>query len=245
MASIDLEKKADLVGAILLDKGVVRAPVMRVGVAIDVSYSMEPLFAVKSGGKSGGFLGFGKSSDTGGISAVQNAFNQLMGVAVKFDDNGELDVFQFDTNCDYVGTSKPETGDYDQFIKNNRIAPRGGTKYAPIIRETMKFFFQGDDTTPVLMLILTDGEPSDPREVEAAMTNATEQPIYFHMVGINGSRSSFPTIAKLADALPNVGEVYLPRLDMSDQEIYSQLICDELIEFVAKFTGPVRAGARG
>lgn len=239
MAAIDLEKKADLVGAILLDKGVARAPVMRVGVAIDVSYSMENLFQETGGG---GFFSKGNKQP----SAVQNAFNQLMGVAVKFDDNGELDVFQFDSNCDYVGTSKPESGDYDQFIKNNNIRPRGGTKYGPIIRESMKFFFEkSDDTTPVLMLILTDGEPSDAREVEKAMAATTDQPIYFHMVGINGSRSNFPTIAHLADALPNVGEVYLPRLDMSDQEIYSQLICDELIEFVARFTGPVRAGARG
>ena len=247
MASIDLEKKADLVGAILLDKGVARAPVMRVGVALDISGSMGSLYR-------------------GSPSAVQTAFNQLMGVAVKFDDNGELDVFKFDDRCEYVGTSKPETGDYDRYIERNRIATRGGTNYVPIVDEAMNFFFGGSapkkgifggmfgksdpapsagDDTPVLMLVLTDGEPSDRREIERRLTETTDKAIYWHFVGINGDRSAFPTIAHLADALPNVGEVYLPRLDMSDQEIYRQLICDELIEFVARFTGPVRAGARG
>jgi hypothetical protein len=258
MPSIDLEKKSELVGKILLDKGVRQAPVLRVGVALDISGSMSSLYRASRG-----------------PSAVQNAFNQLMGVAVKFDDNGELDVFKFDDRAEYVGTSKPDAGDYDRYIERNGIGVRGGTNYVPIVDEAMRFFFGkgtaapapkkgifggmfgksdpiapaddngNGDNTPVLMLVLTDGEPSDRRQIEQRLAETTGDPVYWHFVGINGNRSSFPTIAKLADALPNVGEVYLPRLDMSDQEIYSQLICDELIEFVAKFTGPVRAGAHG
>lgn len=229
---IDLQKKSEEVGIILAKKGIRQAPTLRVGMAVDVSYSMDSMF----------------SASNGRVSAVQNAFNQIMGVSVQFDDNGELDVFQFCTRCDYVGTSKPEAGDYDQFIKNNRIAPRGGTNYAPIVNESIKFFFKKkggfmgigggggfEDETPVLMLILTDGEPSDRAATMQAMQAATDKPIYFHMVGIGGSRNNFPTIAYLADELPNVGEVYLPRLDMSDAEIYEQIIADELIQFVSKF----------
>lgn len=231
----DLQKRAAAINTILLSKGVKTAPVMRVGVALDISGSMSSI--ISSG-------------------ALQAAFNQLMGVSVKFDDNGELDVFKFDTRCEYVGTSKPVKGDYDQYIKNNRIEDRGGTAYAPIVHETMKFFFNHDigqtakksifgglfggksaaaaatDETPVLMMILTDGEPGDAREAMAALKAASSESIYFHMVGIGGERRNFPTIAKLADELDNVGEVYLPKLNMSDEEIYSQLICDELIEFV-------------
>lgn len=234
MPAIDLQKKAENVGIILAKKGITQAPVMRVAVALDISYSMERI--ISSG-------------------ALQNAFNQLMGVAVKFDDNGELDVFKFDTKCDYVGTSKPETGDYDQFVKQRGINVRGGTSYAPIVTSAMDFFFAGQkkggflgfggktaptDNTPVLMLILTDGEPGDAREAEKAMANAVDSPIYFHMVGIGGTRNDFKTIAHLADALPNVGEVYLPKLNMSDDEIYGQLICDELIEFIGSHTGIVK-----
>lgn len=227
MSSLDLTKKSEEIGQLLLDKGVTEAPIMRVGVALDISGSMGPHIPEN----------------------LQLAFNQMMGVSVKFDDNGELDVFKFDDRCEYVGTSTPEEGDYDVFIKKNGIRARGGTKYAPIVDEAIKFFFKPKKTggflgfggkteaasdEPVLMLIITDGEPWDADETLAAMDAARKHNIYFHLVGIGGSRSSFPTIARLADELPNVGEVYLPNFGMSDSEVYSQLICDELIEWVGQ-----------
>lgn len=228
----DLQKKAATVNNILLAKGVKTAPVLRVGAALDISGSMHGIIS---------------------RGALQKAFDQLMGVSVKFDDNGELDVFKFNTRCKYVGTSKPTKGDYDKYIKNNRIEADGGTNYGPIVEESINFFFGEQkkggflgfgaksapaDDTPVLMLILTDGEPNDAREAEKLMKAAVDKPIYFHMVGIGGTRKDFRTIAHLADALPNVGEVYLPKLEMSDEDIYAQLICDELIEFIGKFSKP-------
>lgn len=230
---IDLQKKSEAVGIQLAKKGINQAPTMRVGIALDISGSMSHII-------------------TSGM--LQKAFNQMMGVSVQFDDNGELDVFKFDTRCEYVGTSKPEAGDYDQYIRNNGIAARGGTSYSPIVKAARDFFFKTkggflggmfgkggsyEDDTPVLMLILTDGEPGDRQDTMKAMRDTESMPIYYHMVGIGGTRKDFSTIAWLADELPNVGEVYLPRLDMADDEIYEQLICDELIEFVAKFAAPV------
>lgn len=225
--SISLDKKAEKVGIILAKKGINTAPILRVGIAIDISGSMQ------------GFYNNG---------ALQTAFDQMMGVAVKFDDNGELDVFQFNQDCKYVGTSSPN--DYTDYIKKN-ISINGGTNYSPIVREALKFFFEekksggfmgfGKKTeavnnSPVLMLVLTDGEPNDARQTEKMISDTQSKNIYWHFVGIGGDRRSFPTIAHIADALPNVGEVYLPRLNMTDDEIYDQLICDELIEWVSKFT---------
>ena len=232
MASLDLEKKSEKVSALLLDKGVTEAPTMRVAVAIDISLSMANHFS--SGN-------------------VQKAFDQLMGVSVQFDDDGELDVFKFDTRCDYVGTSTPEEGDYNTFIKDKGIAPRGGTAYSPIVDAAVQHFFapkksggflgfggktEDASNEPVLLMIVTDGEPnrSDVPVTLAKMAEQVNRPIYFHLVGVGGSRSSFPTIAHLADELPNVGEVYLPSFNMTDEALYEQLICDELIEFVGKFS---------
>lgn len=256
---IDLQKKVEKVTIQLAKKGIQQAPIMRVGVALDISGSM---YQIISSGR------------------LQTAFNQIMGVAVTFDDNGELDVFKFDDRCEYVGTSKPEAGDYDQFIRNNRITDRGGTAFAPIVEAARNFFFKPkggavaaaagkvggffgfgkskpaeapattveyEDNTPVLMLILTDGEPGDRNATMRAM-KATEDaglPIYYHMVGINGTRDSFRTIAWLADELGNVGEVYLPSIDMTDDEIYAQVIGDELVGFVANFAQPVLSRNRG
>ena len=235
----DLQKRAAKINTILLDKGIKKPPIMRVAVALDISGSMDHI--IRSG-------------------ALQNAFDHLMGVAVQFDDNGELDVFKFDTHCEYVGGSTPVKGDYDTFLAKNGIHARGGTSYAPIVDAAMDFFFKpqkkggflgfGAKTEPasdipVLMMILTDGEPNDAAETQRRMQAAVNDPIYFHMVGVGGSRKDFRTIAKLADDLPNVGEVYLPHLNMTDDEIYSQLVCEELIEFIGKFAhnGPQAATA--
>ncbi len=244
--SIDLTKKAEQIQIILDKKGLKQAPIMRVGAALDISGSMD-------------MRSSGNIISSGGL---QKAFNQMMGVSVKFDDNGELDVFKFDNSCEYVGTSKPVEGDYDVFIEQRGIKARGGTCYAPIVTEAIKFFFPEAkksggffgfgakeeapaSTDPVLLLILTDGEPSDFSATKRAMQEAEKYPIYFHMVGIGdgnngrGGREGFPTIARLADDLPNVGEVYLGHFDLPDAQVYDQLICDELVGWVANFSKPV------
>ncbi|PZR73923.1 MAG: Tellurium resistance protein, partial [Stutzerimonas stutzeri] len=69
-----MEKRAEKVGILLQKKGINQAPIMRVGDALDISGSMSRI--ISSG-------------------ALQQSFDQTMGVAVKFDDNGELDVFKF------------------------------------------------------------------------------------------------------------------------------------------------------
>lgn len=236
--SISLEKKAEKVGILLEKKGINVAPTLRVGIAIDISGSMDMRpHLIYSSGK------------------LQAAFDQIMGVAVKFDDNGELDVFQFNTDCEYVGTSTPEN--HANYIKEN-IRISGGTNYSPIVEEALDFFFspkqtktsggflgfgkktvvEPADETPVLMIVLTDGEPNDRSTTMTVLKQSQSRPIYWHFVGIGGTKDDFTAIAHLADALPNVGEVYLPRIDMTDDEIYEQVICDELVEWVGKWVAP-------
>lgn len=231
-ASISLQKRADKVGILLQKKGINSAPTMRVGNALDISASMDHIILNDS---------------------LQKSFDQTMAVAVKFDDNGELDVFKFDTRCEFVDTANDRN--YSDFIQSKKIKPRGGTAYAPIIEEAINFYFKPKkkffglggsapaNNMPVLFMLHTDGEPGDRRATERALVEAQKYPIYFHFVGVGGSRAQFPTIASLADDLPNVGEVYLPRFDLDDDAVYEQLICDELIEWIGKFSTASSASA--
>lgn len=248
----DLEKKERIVTDLLKKKGVNNAPTMRVAGAVDISYSMSPHI---NDGRPG--------------NSLQKTINQLMGPAVKFDDDGQIDMFKFDDYCEYVGTCDTKT--YSDFVQKNNIRVRGGTAYTPIVKTVRNHFFgeqqtkvvepakkgflgfgakpavvaqvpTDGDRTPVLAMIITDGEvsSSDRNACEREIRALVNDPIYFHFVGVgkgsgNGGPRGFPTIHYLADALPNVGEVYLPRFDMSDEEVYEQLICDELIEFLKKF----------
>lgn len=259
--NFDLTKKAELVTNLLAKKGVVNVPKMRVGAALDVSYSMEPHI---NDGRPG--------------NRLQKTVDQLMGPAIKLDDNGEIDMFKFDDYCKYVGTCSPDT--YSDYVQKNGIRVSGGTAYAPIIKTVLDFYFGKSkqvvvepakkglfgfgskpaitakqpadvvDNTPVLMMIITDGEVSaaDRRETEKLLREAIDKPIYFHFVAVGngsgrGGPKGFPTIHYLADALPNVGEVYLPDFGMSDEEVYEQLICDELSEFLGKFSNNSVASA--
>lgn len=235
MSGISLQKRAEKVGILLQKKGINTAPIMRVGCPIDISGSMDRI--IRSG-------------------ALQSAFDITMGVAFKFDDNGELDVFAFDTRCDFIDTATPNN--YTSFINDKRIAARGGTAYTPIINAAIDFYFGAKksggflgfgkkievNNTPVLLLIYTDGEPGDSySSIKRALEAAQGHPIYFHFIGVGGTRKDFRTIAQLADDLPNVGEVYLPRFDLSDDEVYEQVICDELVQWIGGHSGAATASA--
>ena len=220
---VDLTKKAEAVGVSLAKKGINKAPVMRVGAALDVSTSMIPMIPAK----------------------LQKAFDQLMGVSIKFDDNGELDIFAFNHKCWRVGTAT--VANHADYVRRNLKAD-GSTNYSPIVIEAVKFFlakkggFLGMggkvDRTPVLMMVLTDGgiDRQDEAETLAQLRAISDEPIFFHLVGVGGGEGSFPTIKRLAKALDNVGEVYLPSFEMTDEAIYDQLISDKLVAWLRKFT---------
>lgn len=116
--SLELTKKAQKVGLVLAKNGLTTPPIMRVAIAMDISGSMDDEFADGS---------------------VQKITDQLLGVGVKFDDDGSIDVFQFDDRADYVGTCT--TNDYGSFIRTEGVGVRGGTAYSPVVRLMTSGFF--------------------------------------------------------------------------------------------------------
>lgn len=212
----NLTKAQETLDRFMLEKGVQTAPTLRVGAALDISGSMHSII---------------QRGD------LQRTVNQLVPVGLKFDDNGEVDVFKFDNRCSHVGTLNQRN--YGDYVRANRIAADGGTCYAPIIREALNFFFKPKgllrktDTTPVLMQIITDGECSDAGAAERAVVESQSLPVYWQFVGVG--RANFPTIKYLADKYPNVGDVYLRDFGLSEEEVYAQVVSDELIEWVKRF----------
>lgn len=214
---IDLEKKEQVITAMLRERGLRDAPTMRVAVALDVSGSMDSVI---------------RRGD------LQKAVDQLGGVAVKFDDNGEIDVWTFDHGHKRVASWKPE--DYGTYVASQRLRASGGTEYAGVIREITKAMFSGGgffkraSKEPVLAIMITDGEPSDSlREIEQAIEASAGHPIYWSLVGVGGG--SFATLDHLGDKYDNVGFVKLSGFGLSDAEVYNKLISEELVENLKKF----------
>ena len=227
MQKIDLSKKAESFRVSLAKKDILKAPTLRVGAAFDESESMKRNIAE------------GK---------LQAAFNQTMGITIEFDDNGELDCLAFNNRCRRIGVATPDN--FERFVDRN-VTAGGSTCYAPIVRETLSMFFSSQrapgirglfgkkvsDMTPALMMVLTDGQNDrdDNHELDMMLGLAQRHPVFFQFVGIGGAKEKFPTIRRLAKTFPNVGEVYLPRFDMPDAEVYDQIVTDRLVGWLKQF----------
>lgn len=125
MSGINLQKRVQEVGIILAKRGLAAVPRARVGVALDVSGSARDLYS---------------------RGIMQEALDRLLAVAIKFDDNGELDTWVFDTSSYELPAMT--ANDYGTYVQSNIMGNRklmnniwGGTQYAPPLEDAMEHYF--------------------------------------------------------------------------------------------------------
>jgi hypothetical protein len=121
--SISLEKRAEKIGIILAKNNIVKVPPVRVGLALDVSGSTSGLY-------------------NSGI--MQETVDRLLAVSLKFDDNGELDMWAFDDEHTQLETATPN--DYHTYLENkllneSNVSLWGGTNYAGALKSMVDFWF--------------------------------------------------------------------------------------------------------
>lgn len=233
---ISLEKRAEKVGIVLAKRQIRQAPLMRVGLALDISGSTRPLY-------------------TKGI--VQDTVDRLLAVSCKFDDNGTLDMWVFDHRCQEIASATAD--DYGRYVKeaileNGEVSKWGATSYAPVMTSIVDRYFRGrvekkggflgfgqktvvvkpqDANTPALALFVTDGANDDRAQAAEVLRMAQDFPMYWQLVGI-GDRSQFGFLEEQADLLPNVGFLNLESLDISDEALYEALISEELCQWLKR-----------
>lgn len=237
--SIDLVKaKAATLGIVLEKKGVTKVPPLRVCADYDVSGSMRELY--RSG-------------------VVQKVADQLLGVAFKFDDNGEIDTFVFDSSTTYIGTSG--ANDYGTFVNSKVLDGNehnlwGSTNYYAAFEANMEFLYKETpavpakkgflgiggtpavpgipkNTSPALVLFFTDGSPDSIHVGGEAIIKASQgENVYWQLVGIGNS--DFRFIKMLADKYPNCGFIDMKNPSLSDEEMYTQLMSDEFVQWLGK-----------
>lgn len=264
--SITLDKRAEKVGIILAKQGITKVPPVRVGLSLDVSGSAQGLY-------------------TSGI--MQKTIDRLIAVAMKFDDNGELDMWSFASGYDRLeNASASDEGSYvtEQILNNGDISLWGGTEYGPVLEDMVGFWFPDTDTSestvetvveqtqsffgrlfgkkvtpvaapavvapatvgtdahgqsiglPAMGIIVTDGECSDAGRAARILKTSESVNVYWVLVGV-GPSHNFKFLKEQADLLGNVGFVNLSSLDISDEDLYEQLIGTE------EFTGWIKTHA--
>lgn len=237
--ALSLEKKQELVGLQLAKKNIPEGLIMRVKSATDVSGSMQGLF--NSG-------------------VMQELFNRLIPVAMRFDDNGELESFAYGSKAEALEPIVAD--DFDTYV-NDKFLPSisskvlwGGTDFIPalklileditgveVVEKPVKRFFglfQGTEKVetpkslfpPTYVMFQTDGDTHDETGAEAMIKKFADKKTYIQLIGV-GRGSNFGWLKKMADKYDYVGFVTFPDLaNTSDQKMYEALLGDELCTWI-------------
>lgn len=177
-----------------------------------------------SGSMSSRFADFG--ADT---NEVQRTLTKLFPFALKFDDNGELDVWLFSDSKKRL--TEMSTTNYVSYV--NDVVKRarmemGGTKYAPVIRDIMDTLVD-DSAAPVYVLFVTDGDNFDKAETDRVIRESAEHNLFIQFIGIGGSR--FDYLQKLNNlsgrSCDNTGFIEFRSIaDAADSEVYDALVTE-------------------
>lgn len=171
---------------------------------------------------------------------VQRAINRLLPLALRFDDNGELDVWLFETGfkrMESMGIDNFESYVDEEIMSKNLHF--GGTNYAPVLKDNKKFYCDGDrsgfsaliqknkDKTPAFVIFITDGDNFDKRDTNAIITELSKENVFVQFVGIGDE--DFAYLKRLDDLkgreCDNTGFIKVADFDkMSDDELYNELL---------------------
>ncbi len=210
--NFDLEKATEQVTFILEKKQIpnVRA---QVAVNLDVSGSARNLFAQ---------------------GLMQEAFQRIMPIALKFDLNGAVDVFTFaDGNSIAHVESEATAKNYSNYVKknildNSSVPKWGGTDYAPVLKENLESFefiskevvtekkgwFGGSSTTTTKETLNAKSKSGDPVVV------------YFFTDGANSDKSA--TTALLQSMQNAKTQMYVHFIGIGDADFsYIQKLGDK------------------
>lgn len=247
--SISLDKNVERVGIVLSKRGFNKAPVMRVGVALDASGSAHHMF--RSG-------------------VIQQAVDRLLAISVKFDDDGQLDVWAFDSSVKQLPTvTVQDETTYIAKVERQLDSLWGGTSYANPLRSAHSFWFSPSAATqvvqaasglmskmkslfgktekvetptvatpsndmPAMLLFITDGENGDDAETMRVLQDIAKTSMYVQMVGVGGTR--FTALKKYADQFNNVGYLSLSSLDVPEDQLYNDLITEKFAKWHSSLT---------
>lgn len=216
---VDLRKSVDTA---LTQHAGLKNHVAKVALALDYSGSMSSLYQNGS---------------------VQALAEKVLALATAFDDDGEIDVFIFESHAHYVGSlSIANYRDGIQRLLSNYSM--GSTNYAAVIDLIRQHYHSepvkrgmfnrllGKDSErpyPSYVMFITDGEPDSRSAAEAQIREAAKEPIFWQFMGVGSS--AFDFLSKL-DTMQgrvidnaNFFAVANPK-SIADAELYKKMLAE-------------------
>lgn len=216
---LDLTKTLELN---LVKAEILTVPVMAVKLLVDKSGSMDAEFR-------NGF--------------VQDTIDLLLVAAMKFDDDGKMQIGFF--NHSFIETPEVTAEDVGTYIKRYGIGTNGGTAFAAGIKafkgtsETerrgwaSRLFSRGtvdEKPTPVYISLITDGDNADKAEFERELKGLDNTFVQIVAIGSGCNKSYLDSVAKKYD---NVGVIYLPNPSkVTPDSFYEQLLNEDFKKFI-------------
>ncbi|NCQ51780.1 tellurium resistance protein [archaeon] len=213
---LNLSKKA----AISLEKKGLGEHKAKVALCLDISGSMAKIYA---------------------SGAIQEFAERILALGCRLDDDGSIDVFLFGENG-YQPNALTVTdfpGYVTRMLKVNKL--EGDTKYSKAMELVRKFYtpsykYERSEPlcldTPIYIMFLTDGQPSDKMAATKALKNASYEPIFWQFMGIKGGGFSTPDFSYL-EKLDDLEGRYVDNADffsvgniaeISDDVLYEKLM---------------------
>ena len=180
----------------------------RVALAMDYSGSMSNLFYNGS---------------------IQKTISRLLPIALKFDDNGELESWLFSNKFKRLDAVNGEN--YSNYVKDvmeKSGMGMGGTEYAPVLKDMVTYYKDIElSDIPAFIIFITDGENSDKYNTDDVIRELSEFNIFVQFIGIGNS--SFNYLEKL-DKLDgrktdNTGFITVSDMNkMTDEQLYTEIL---------------------
>lgn len=124
--------------------------------------------------------------------SIQDVLTRLLPLALRFDDNGELEVYVFDDECQKIGAMTLHN--YQDFVNveimQKGYGPRGGTNYAPAIKMTSSDYNDGSPL-PAFGMFITDGDCFDRSETNQAIRVSSEYKSFYQFIGTGHATFSY------------------------------------------------------
>jgi len=159
---------------------------------------------------------------------VQEVLTRLLPLALKFDDNGELEVYLFNNRCTQMRAMT--LNNYENYVEKEILrkgnGPTGGTSYAPAILKTLDAYTD-DCPYPAFGIFITDGANDDCTATDKAVRESSKYKIFYQFVGIGHERFNY--LEKLDDldgrSVDNTAFIKVSDFaQLTDEQLYAKLL---------------------
>ena len=161
--------------------------------------------------------------------SLQRTISRLLPIALKFDDNGELESWLFSNG--YKSLAAVTESNYENYAKNvmqKSGMSMGGTEYAPVLRDMIRYYKDVEPSkVSAFIIFITDGENDDKSRTDEVIRELSEYNIFVQFIGIGKEKFEY---LKRLDNLKgrkhdNRGFTAVEDMDkLNDEQLYTEIL---------------------